>query len=33
MDEEGPSELLEEVKDDLEAEDNFDNRIAKGSDL
>ena len=32
LDEDGPSDLLEEVMEDLEAEDNFDKRIAKGSD-
>lgn len=32
LDEDGPSDLMEEVLEDLEAEDNFDKRIAKGSD-
>ncbi|NET39934.1 MAG: hypothetical protein F6K19_49620 [Cyanothece sp. SIO1E1] len=32
LDEDGPSELLEEVLEDLEAESGFEQRIAKGSD-
>ena len=32
LDEDGPSDLLEEVMEDLEVEDTFENRIAKGSD-